>query len=88
MADLKDVVAINLLRLRHANGWTQEELADRAGITARYLGQVERGQASMSVTVLGRLANALTVDPAELLKATAAAETGTPSKAPGKQPAP
>ena len=88
MADLKDVVAINLLRLRHANGWTQEELADRAGITARYLGQVERGQASMSVTVLGRLANALTVDPAELLKATAAVETGTPSKAPGKQPAP
>jgi transcriptional regulator with XRE-family HTH domain len=51
--DLKDVIATNVIRLRHAKGWTQEELADRVGLSARYLGQVERGQASMSVTVLG-----------------------------------
>jgi transcriptional regulator with XRE-family HTH domain len=53
MADLKDLVARNLLRLRQAKGWTQEELADRVGLSVRYVGQVERGQASMSVTVLG-----------------------------------
>ena len=52
-ADLKDVVALNLRRLRQAKGWTQEELAGRVGLSVRYVGQVERGQASMSVTVLG-----------------------------------
>ncbi|WP_374658334.1 helix-turn-helix domain-containing protein [Phenylobacterium sp.] len=32
--DLKEVVAINLRRLRHAKGMTQEELAERAGLSA------------------------------------------------------
>lgn len=68
MGDLKDVVATNLRRLRRANGWTQEELAGRAGLSVRYVGQVERGQASMSVTVLGRFADVLATDPAELVK--------------------
>jgi len=68
MADLKDVVARNLRRLRQANGWTQEELADRVGLSIRYVGQVERGQASMSVSVLGRFADALMVDATVLVK--------------------
>jgi hypothetical protein len=29
-ADLKDIVAMNVRRLRHDKGWTQEDLADRA----------------------------------------------------------
>jgi transcriptional regulator with XRE-family HTH domain len=68
MADLKDTVAINLRRLRYAKGRTQEDLADRVGLSVRYLGQVERGQASMTVTVLGRLADALAVDATKLVK--------------------
>ena len=67
MTDLKDVVARNLLRLRQAKGWTQEELADRVGLSVRYVGQVERGQASMSVTVLGQFADALAIDASELV---------------------
>ena len=70
MADLKDVVALNLRRLRQANGWTQEELADRVGLSVRYVGQVERGQASMSVTVLGQFADALAIDVTELVRST------------------
>jgi transcriptional regulator with XRE-family HTH domain len=68
MADLKEIVAINVRRLRYNRGWTQEDLADRVGLSARYVGQVERAQASMTVTVLGRLATALKVDAGELLK--------------------
>jgi transcriptional regulator with XRE-family HTH domain len=68
MADLKDVVALNLRRLRQARGWTQEELADRVRLSVRYVGQVERGQASMSVTVLGRFADTLMVDATVLVK--------------------
>ena len=68
MADLKDVVALNFRRLRQARGWTQEELADQVRLSVRYVGQVERGQASMSVSVLGRFADALMLDATELVK--------------------
>ena len=70
MADLKEIVAINVRRLRYNRGWTQEDLADRVGLSARYVGQIERAQASMTITVLGRIANALKVDAGELVKRT------------------
>jgi len=68
MDDLKDILAVNLRRLRHERGWTQEELADRVGISSRYLGQIERAQTSASVTVLGRLADGLEVPPEDLVR--------------------
>ncbi|MCB1387029.1 MAG: helix-turn-helix transcriptional regulator [Nitratireductor sp.] len=67
--DLKEVMARNLRRTRHDKKLTQEELADRAGLSMRYVGSIERGDVSASVTVLGRIAEALGVEPAELLKA-------------------
>jgi transcriptional regulator with XRE-family HTH domain len=68
MDDLKDTVAANVRRLRNYQGWTQEDLAHRAGLSVRYLGQIERAQTSPTVTVLGRLAQALSVDSTELVK--------------------
>jgi transcriptional regulator with XRE-family HTH domain len=65
--DLKEAMATNLRRERHAREMTQEELADRAGLSSRYLGSIERGAVSASVTVLGRLAQALRVSPCELI---------------------
>ena len=47
----------------------QEELADRAALSARYIGAIERADVSASVTVLGQIAEALAVEPGELLKA-------------------
>ena len=67
--DLKDVLAINVRRTRHACGMTQEELADLAGLSSRYVGSIERGRVSASVTILGRLAEALGVTPCELIQA-------------------
>jgi len=66
--DLKDAMAINLRRVRHENHLTQEELAERAGLSARYIGAIERAAVSASVTVLGRIAEALGVDPGDLLR--------------------
>jgi transcriptional regulator with XRE-family HTH domain len=65
--DLKEVMAVNLRRERHARKLTQEDLADRAGLSSRYLGSIERGRVSASVTVLGQLAQALRVSPCELI---------------------
>ncbi|WP_029005370.1 helix-turn-helix domain-containing protein [Azorhizobium doebereinerae] len=69
--DLKELMAINLRRLRHAKGMTQEELAERAGLSARYIGAIERADVSASVTVLGQVAEALDVDATELVRALA-----------------
>jgi transcriptional regulator with XRE-family HTH domain len=66
--DLKEVMATNLRRERQARKLTQEELADRAKLSARYLGSIERAAVSASVTVLGRLAEALQIDPATLIQ--------------------
>lgn len=70
--DLKEVMAKNLRRARHDKKLTQEELADRAGLSMRYVGAIERGDVSASVTVLGRIADALEIEPGELLRKSSA----------------
>ncbi|GGA43923.1 MULTISPECIES: helix-turn-helix domain-containing protein [Hyphomicrobiales] len=66
--DLKEVMAINMRRLRHDQDLTQEELAARAELSMRYVGSIERARVSASVSVLGQLAKALNVDPCELIR--------------------
>ena len=51
---------------RRRRGLTQQELAERAEISADMLGQVERGLTGARFTTIERLAAALGVDPAEL----------------------
>ncbi|BAR58527.1 transcriptional regulator with XRE-family HTH domain [Bradyrhizobium diazoefficiens] len=69
--DLKEIMAINLRRIRHVKKMTQEELADSAGLSVRYIGAIERADVSASVTVLGRIAEALGVEATDLIKRTA-----------------
>lgn len=66
--DLKEVMAINMRRLRYDRKLTQEELAARAGLSMRYVGSIERGAVSASVSVLGKIAEALGVDPCDLIR--------------------
>lgn len=66
--ELKDLLATNVRLLRQASGMTQEDLADRTGLSSRYVGSIERARVSASVTVLGNLAKALGVDPCELIR--------------------
>ena len=66
--DLKEAMAVNLRRIRHDKNLTQEELAARADVSMRYVGAIERGKVSASVTVLGQIADALGVDPSELIR--------------------
>lgn len=66
--DLKEVMAINMRRLRHDKDMTQEEVAERSGLSTRYIGSIERGKVSASVSILGKVADALDVDPCELIR--------------------
>jgi transcriptional regulator with XRE-family HTH domain len=66
--DLREVFATNLRRLRHARGLSQDALAYEAEVSRGYLSQLEKGVFYASLNVVGRLAAALEVEPAELLK--------------------
>jgi transcriptional regulator with XRE-family HTH domain len=66
--DLRDVFAINLRRLRNARRLSQDDLAYEAEVSRSYLSQLEKGAFYASLNVVGRLAKALEVEPAELLK--------------------
>lgn len=66
--DLKDVLATNLRRIRNERGKTQEEMAHILGISSRYLGSIERARVSPSVTLLGKFAVALKIDPCRLIQ--------------------
>lgn len=61
------LVAANLRRLRAGRGFSQEALADRAGIHRTYLSSVERAERNVAIDNICRLAWALDVDVRELL---------------------
>ncbi|MAM72527.1 helix-turn-helix domain-containing protein [Xanthobacter versatilis] len=60
---LREIVARNLRRLRHAKGLSQEELADRAEINRNYVGMLEREQHAATIDMLEKLAIVLEIDP-------------------------
>jgi transcriptional regulator with XRE-family HTH domain len=54
-------------RLRDKRALTQGELADKAGLTAAALSRIERNNAEPRPTTRRKLAEALGVDPSELI---------------------
>jgi transcriptional regulator with XRE-family HTH domain len=54
--------------VRKGHAWTQEDLAERAGLTTTYVGQVERGDKVPSLTVVLKLALALDMHTSEMLQ--------------------
>lgn len=67
--DIRDVLALNLRRLRKAAGLSQEELAHRAQIDRTYVSALERSVYAAGIDVVDRLAKELGVEAADLLKA-------------------
>jgi transcriptional regulator with XRE-family HTH domain len=59
--------AVNLRSARLARGFSQEELAARAGLHRNYIGSVERNEKNISIDSMERLAIVLGVDVVDLL---------------------
>lgn len=65
----RELLALNLIRLRAKKGWSQEALALEAGVHRTFVAHVERQARNLSLDSLHKLAVALQVPIAELLKA-------------------
>ncbi len=66
-----DILETVASRVRHARGerrWTIRDLAERSGVSVRFLVQLESGRANISVKRLADVANAFHLPPADLLR--------------------
>lgn len=57
--DVRQRLAVNMKRLRKERGWSQEALADEAGLDRTYISGIERVVKNPTVTVIERVAQAL-----------------------------
>jgi transcriptional regulator with XRE-family HTH domain len=63
------VFSIRLEETRRVRGFTQADLAEKAGVSVTYISQLERGETAPGIDLVGRLAGALGMTVAELLPA-------------------
>jgi len=86
VAELLGYIGANVFRLRRKQGLTQEQLAEAAGLDLSFAQKVERAETNFSIAVLSKLADALGVAPAALLKPAErpAVKRGRPPKKPAE----
>ena len=62
------VLGQNVRRLRLERGWSQEAFADEAGLHRTYVSDIERGARNPTIRIVAQLADALDVEPADLVR--------------------
>lgn len=75
-------VGRRVAELRAARGWTQEALAERAGVSLTYVRQVEGGGENLTIETICKFAALFSVDARELFDLPASREKkrGRPKK--------
>jgi transcriptional regulator with XRE-family HTH domain len=68
VAELPPAIGPRVKALREAMGLSLRDLADRSGVSAPMLSQVERGETSPTLTVAGRIAAGLELRLSQLLR--------------------
>ena len=61
---LRDRIGLRVVALRKMRGWSQQELADRAGLQRTHVGRIEAGRYAVTLETVQAIAQALgmTVD--------------------------
>lgn len=65
--DMRKLVGSNVARLRRDLGWTQEQLAERSGLSQQYISGLENGLRNPTVLTIYELAVSLGVKPEALI---------------------
>lgn len=77
--DVLHALGARVLRERERRGWTRAHLAQRAGISLRFLADVEHGNGNLSVQRLAEICQALGVPISSMFAGDPAARPGSPS---------
>lgn len=64
---VREILASNIVRLRHDLGWSQEDLAFEANLHRTFIAHVERQMRNISIDNVEKIAHALGVGASELL---------------------
>ena len=67
MSDLIHHFGANVRKLREARTWSQEQLAEHAGLNRSYVGEIECGEAIASIVTADKIARAFDVSISTLL---------------------
>ncbi|MFC6334261.1 helix-turn-helix domain-containing protein [Paenibacillus septentrionalis] len=68
MADFIKMVGDQIRSIRKIKGMTQEQLAERSGLSFSYISDVERGTRNISLESLGKIISALNVKPVQIFE--------------------
>ena len=66
--NFQNLLGRRIQTLRSSAGWTQQELGEKAGVSSKYIGEIERGRQNPSFNILVKLAAALQVELVELFR--------------------
>ena len=65
---IQKVFGNNVRRIRETKGWSQDDLSEQSGLHRTYISGIERGTRNPTLGIVDRIAVALNVSPASLLK--------------------
>lgn len=68
MSEIAEIVGQNIRQLRKQSGWTQEKLAEKAGISVPFMTQIELARKTASLDVIESIAKAFGVSYERLFK--------------------
>ena len=63
---VKSRFGTRLRQIRDERGYSQEELAEKAGLHRNYVGGIERGERNVALENIVKLAKALSIKPGDL----------------------
>ena len=68
MSDVQTRLGTRVRDLRTRRAWTQEALGERAGLSYKFIGEIERGSGNPTVDSIAQIARAFGVDVGELFR--------------------
>lgn len=68
MSEIAEIVGQNIRKLRKQSGWTQEKLAEKAGISVPFMTQIELARKTASLDVIESITKAFGVSYERLFK--------------------
>ena len=78
MSDVQARLGSRVRDWRQQRGWTQETLGERAGLSYKFIGEIERGVGNPTIDSIDQIARAFGIDVAHLLQRDAPDPVYTP----------